>query len=56
MGQTWEDSRPEESESDESRQNWALGQVAIARAFAALLQQAWLTPLCTLVSLSAFLN
>ncbi|KAK7388057.1 hypothetical protein VNO78_22860 [Psophocarpus tetragonolobus] len=48
MGQTWEDSRPEESESDESRETWAMGQVAIARAFASLLQQAWLTPLCTL--------
>lgn len=56
MGQTWEDSRPEESESDESREKWATGKVAIARTFAALLQQAWLTPLCTLVSLSAFLN
>ncbi|KHN28171.1 hypothetical protein glysoja_023989 [Glycine soja] len=48
MGQTWEDSRPEESESDESREKWATGKVAIARTFAALLQQAWLTPLCTL--------
>ncbi|RDX78950.1 Importin beta-like SAD2-like protein [Mucuna pruriens] len=48
MGQTWEESRPEESESDESREKWAVGHVAIARAFAALLQQAWFTPLCTL--------
>lgn len=56
MGQTWEESRPEESESNESREKWAAGQATIGRAFAALLQQAWLTPLCTLVSLSAFLN
>ncbi|KAK7363423.1 hypothetical protein VNO77_05566 [Canavalia gladiata] len=47
MSQTWEDSRPEESESDESREKWAAGHVAIGRAFAALLQQAWLTPLHT---------
>ncbi|XP_027330151.1 importin beta-like SAD2 isoform X2 [Abrus precatorius] len=48
MGHTWVDSRPEESESEESREKWATGQAAIGRAFAALLQQAWLTPLCTL--------
>ncbi|KAK7264768.1 hypothetical protein RJT34_32378 [Clitoria ternatea] len=48
MGQTWEDSRPEESESDESREKWTAGQVTIGRAFAALLQQTWLTPLSTL--------
>ncbi|KAG5011003.1 hypothetical protein JHK87_019518 [Glycine soja] len=53
MGQTWEDSRPEESESDESREKWATGKVAIARTFAALLQQAWLTPLCTLAPSSS---
>lgn len=56
MGLTWEDSRPEESESNDSQKKWAVGQVAIGRAFAALLQQAWLTPLCSQVSLSAFLN
>ncbi|XP_020226880.1 importin beta-like SAD2 [Cajanus cajan] len=48
MGQTWEGSRPEESELDESREKWAAGQVAVGRAFAALLHQAWLTPQCTL--------
>lgn len=54
MGQTWENSRPEESDSDESRDKWTADHVTIARAFAALLQQAWLAPLCTLVSLSSF--
>ncbi|QCD80116.1 Armadillo-type fold [Vigna unguiculata] len=48
MGQTWENSRPEESDSDESRDKWTADHVTIARAFAALLQQAWLAPLCTL--------
>jgi len=53
MGQTWENSRPEESEALDK---WTMDHVTIARAFATLLQQAWLTPLCTLVSLSSFLN
>ncbi|TKY54297.1 Importin beta SAD [Spatholobus suberectus] len=48
MGQTWENSRSEESESDKSHEKGAMGQVAIGRAFSLLLQQAWLTPLCTL--------
>ncbi|KAL2338903.1 hypothetical protein Fmac_013349 [Flemingia macrophylla] len=48
MGHTWEGSRPEESELDESHEKWAVGQVAVGRAFAALLHRAWLTPLCTL--------
>ncbi|XP_057416907.1 importin beta-like SAD2 homolog isoform X2 [Lotus japonicus] len=47
MSQTWENSRPEESESSESHEKWTADQVAISRAFTALLQQAWLTPLCT---------
>ncbi|KAL9325705.1 hypothetical protein ACSQ67_006350 [Phaseolus vulgaris] len=45
MGQTWENSRPEESEALDK---WTMDHVTIARAFATLLQQAWLTPLCTL--------
>ncbi|KAK7348003.1 hypothetical protein VNO80_22551 [Phaseolus coccineus] len=45
MGQTWENSRPEESEALDK---WTMDHVTIARAFASLLQQAWLTPLCTL--------
>jgi len=53
MGQTWENSRPEESESLDK---WTMDHVTIARAFAALLQQAWLTPLNTLVNSSSFLN
>ncbi|KAK2358448.1 ARM repeat superfamily protein [Trifolium repens] len=49
MGQTWEDSRPEvsESESNDFQEKWAADQKAIGRAFAALLQQVWLTPLST---------
>jgi hypothetical protein len=58
MGQTWEDSRPEvsDSESNDFQEKWAADQAAIGRAFAALLQQVWLTPLSTQVSLSALLN
>ncbi|MED6179892.1 hypothetical protein PIB30_004946 [Stylosanthes scabra] len=48
IGQTWEDSKPEESESNDSLEKWAAGQATIGRGFAALLQQAWLTPLYTL--------
>ncbi|XP_047169798.1 importin beta-like SAD2 isoform X1 [Vigna umbellata] len=48
MGQTWENSRPEESDLDEARDKWTADHVTIARAFAELLQQAWLTPPCTL--------
>ncbi|KAJ1403033.1 Importin-beta, N-terminal domain [Sesbania bispinosa] len=48
MGQTWENSKPEESESNDSREKWAAGQVTMGRAFAALLHQAWLTSPCTL--------
>ncbi|CAK8563851.1 unnamed protein product [Lathyrus sativus] len=49
MGQTWEDSRPEvsDSESNDLQEKWAADQAAIGRAFAALLQQVWLTPLST---------
>ncbi|XP_019464240.1 PREDICTED: importin beta-like SAD2 homolog isoform X1 [Lupinus angustifolius] len=48
MGQTWEDSRPEESKLNESQEKWDVGQLAIGRTFASLLQQAWLTPICSL--------
>ncbi|CAK8541258.1 unnamed protein product [Lathyrus sativus] len=49
MGQTWEDSRPEvsDSESNDLQEKWGADQAAIGRAFAALLQQVWLTPLFT---------
>ena len=58
MGQTWEDSRPEESdsESNDLQEKWAVDQAVIGKAFAALLQQVWLTPLSTQVSLGALLN
>ncbi|RYR20510.1 hypothetical protein Ahy_B03g065670 isoform B [Arachis hypogaea] len=48
IGQTWEDCRREESESIDSLEMWDAGQASIGRSFAALLQQAWLTPLSTL--------
>lgn len=49
MGQTWEDSRPEvsDSESNDLHEKWAVDQAAVGKAFAALLQQVWLTPLST---------
>lgn len=56
MGQTWEDSRPEVSELNGVQEKWVADQAAIGKAFAALLQQVWLTPICTQVSLSAVLN
>lgn len=58
MARTWESSKPEESESESnlSHEKWAAGQATIGRAFAELLQQAWLAPLCTLVSLGVFQN
>ncbi|XP_054821920.1 importin beta-like SAD2 homolog isoform X2 [Prosopis cineraria] len=47
MAQTWESFKPEEtSESNMSPEKWASDQAAICRAFAELLQQAWLAPLC----------
>ncbi|KAI4344725.1 hypothetical protein L6164_011919 [Bauhinia variegata] len=48
MAQTWETSKPEESELNESHENWAAGQAAISKAFAELLQHAWLIPLSTM--------
>lgn len=58
MGQTWEDSRPEvsDSESNDLQEKWAADQAAIGRAFAALLQQVWLAPLSTQVSLMTWLK
>ncbi|CAJ2645428.1 unnamed protein product [Trifolium pratense] len=46
MGQTWEDSRPEvsDSESIHFQGKWAADQAEIGRAFAVLLHQVWLTP------------
>lgn len=56
MAQTWESFKPEElkSESNISPEKWASGQAAICRAFAEVLQQAWLAPLCPVVSLGSF--
>lgn len=58
MGQTWEESRPEvsDSESNDLQEKWVADQAAIGRAFAALLQQVWLTPLSIQVSFRAWLN
>ncbi|XP_028786891.1 importin beta-like SAD2 homolog isoform X2 [Neltuma alba] len=49
MAKTWESFKSEElkSESSISPEKWASGQAAICRAFAELLQQAWLAPLFT---------
>ncbi|BFG14847.1 hypothetical protein CerSpe_011210 [Prunus speciosa] len=48
MDQSWETFTGEESEENESSEKWASGRVTIARAFSALLQQAWLTPMHSL--------
>ncbi|KAK9289104.1 hypothetical protein L1049_017576 [Liquidambar formosana] len=50
MAQCWEDSMPEEVEQNESGEKWASGQAATARAFSALLQQAWLSPVHPIVN------
>ncbi|OVA16680.1 Importin-beta [Macleaya cordata] len=44
IAQSWEDSCPEETEQNESSEEWRSGRAAIARAFSILLQQAWLKP------------
>lgn len=58
MARTWESFEPEELKSDSnmSPEKWASGQATICGAFAELLQQAWLAPLCTVVSLGSFQN
>ncbi|KAH9766422.1 Importin N-terminal domain-containing protein [Citrus sinensis] len=43
MAQYWENFLHEEVELDQSSGKWESGQAAIAKAFSALLQQAWLT-------------
>lgn len=43
MGQSWEESMPEEVELSESRETWLSGQATLAKAFSSLLQQAWIT-------------
>ncbi|KAH9684060.1 Importin N-terminal domain-containing protein [Citrus sinensis] len=43
MAQSWENFLREEVELDQSSGKWESGQAAIAKAFSALLQQAWLT-------------
>ncbi|BBG94282.1 ARM repeat superfamily protein [Prunus dulcis] len=48
MDQSWETFTGEESEENESSEKWVSGRVTIARAFSALLQQAWLTPMHSL--------
>lgn len=52
MAQSWENFLREEVELDQSSGKWESGQAAIAKAFSALLQQAWLTHIQPLVSLS----
>ena len=54
MAQSWENSMPEEAEQNDSSEKWMAGQAAIAKALSALLQQAWLTPIHSLVSLKFF--
>ncbi|GMY28006.1 importin beta-like SAD2 homolog isoform X1 [Fagus crenata] len=48
MAQSWENFMPEELEQNESSKKWASGRATIGRAFSALLQQAWLSPICQL--------
>ena len=55
MAQSWENFMPEELEQNESSEKWASGRATIGRAFSALLQQAWLSPICQLVSLKFIL-
>lgn len=50
MAQSWENFMPDEFEQIESSEKWKFGQVAIAKDFSALLQQAWLRPIEPMVS------
>lgn len=52
MAQSWENFLREEVEVVQSSGKWESGQAAIAKAFSALLQQAWLPHIRPLVSLS----
>jgi hypothetical protein len=56
MAQSWENVMPEELEQNELSEKWASGRATIARAFSALLQQAWLSPVHQLVSLRFLLS
>lgn len=51
MAQTWESDMSEELEENESSENLVSGRATIGRAFSALLQQAWLSPMHRSVSL-----
>ena len=51
MGQSWEESMPEEVEECESPEPWLSSQATIAKAFSSLLQQAWITAVQPMVSL-----
>jgi hypothetical protein len=51
MAQSWENFMPEELEQNELSEKWASGRATVGRAFSALLQQAWLSPVHKLVSL-----
>ncbi|XP_062143385.1 importin beta-like SAD2 homolog isoform X2 [Alnus glutinosa] len=44
MAQSWENFMPEELEQNELSEKWASGRATVGRAFSALLQQAWLSP------------
>lgn len=50
MGQSWEESMPEEVGQCESPETWLSGQATIAKAFSSLLQQAWTTAVQPMVS------
>ncbi|KAG7995708.1 hypothetical protein I3843_01G123200 [Carya illinoinensis] len=45
MAQSWENLFPEELEQNELSEKWTSGRATIGRAFSALLQHAWLSPI-----------
>ncbi|KAF5464846.1 hypothetical protein F2P56_014895 [Juglans regia] len=45
MAQSWENLLPEEIEQNELSEKWTSGRATIGRAFSALLQHAWLSPM-----------
>lgn len=49
IAHSWESFVLEESDKNESNEKWASGRTTIGRAFSALLQEAWLKPMQTLV-------
>lgn len=56
MAQSWENFMPEELEQNELSEKWTSGRATIGRAFSALLQQAWLSPVHQLVGLRFLLS